>query len=275
MAVRGDRVRLDGKVVLVTGASSGIGEAVADRLAGQGARVLVHGRDPVRVRRVADRLSATALTVDLRGQGAVAELADQALAAHGSVDAIIHSAGVGWSGRLDQMPPDTLRTLLRVDLEAPVELTRLLLPEMLRRGTGHLCFVSSIAARTGVAGEAVYAAAKAGLDGFAESLRYEVSRAGVEVSVVVPGAVDTPFFERRGRAYGRRRPRQQPADVVAAAVVRCLEEGRPEAVVPTWLRVAGVVRVVSPAGFRRLSDRFGEQVPPRPGGGSGDSRDPG
>jgi short-subunit dehydrogenase len=257
-------MRLNGNVVLVTGASSGIGEAVAQILAARGARVLAHGRDDVRVHRVATRLGGTALTTELLGPGAASELADQALGAHGRVDAIVHSAGVGWSGRFDQMPVDTLRALLRVDLEVPVELTRLLLPEMLRRGRGHVCFVSSIAARTGVAGEAVYAAAKAGLDGFAESLRYEVSGAGVGVSVVVPGAVDTPFFERRGRAYGRRLPRQQPADVVAAAVVRCLEDGRPEAFVPRWLRVAGVVRAVSPSGFRRLSGRFGEQVPSLP-----------
>ena len=99
-----------------------------------------------------------------------------------------------------------------MNLLAPIHLARLLVPDMAKYGTGHLVFVSSIAGATGGRDEAVYAAAKAGLACFAESLSYEMSGRGVGVSVVVPGVVDTPFFDRRGRPYGRRpRPRSRPS----------------------------------------------------------------
>ena len=259
-------MRIGGSVVLVTGASSGIGAATARRLAEQGAQLIVHGRDRARLQQVAERTGGVVVAADLADDGGPEELARRALAVHGHLDAVVHSAGIGWSGRLEQMPAATADELLEVDLAAPVALTRLLLPELLRRGRGHLCFVSSIAGRTGVSGEAVYAAAKAGVDAFAECLRLEVAGSGLAVSVVVPGAVDTPFFEGRGRPYDRRIPKQQSADAVAGAVLRCLETGRAEVFVPGWLRVAQMVRGTAPSLFRRLNGRFGERLPaPRTG----------
>jgi short-subunit dehydrogenase len=131
---------------------------------------------------------------------------------------------------------------------------------MLARGRGHLVFVSSIAARTGVAGEAVYAAAKAGLDAFAESLRLELAGSGVGVSVVVPAAVDTGFFARRGRPYQRSSPKPVSAAAVARAVVTAIERDRAEVFLPSWMRVAPTVRALAPAAFRHLSLRYGEGV---------------
>ncbi len=97
-----------------------------------------------------------------------------------------------------------------MNLLAPIHLARLLVPDMAKHGAGHLVFVSSIAGATGGRDEAVYAAAKAGLACFAESLSYELNGQGVGVSVVVPGVVDTPFFDRRGRPYGRTAPGPDP-----------------------------------------------------------------
>lgn len=257
-------MRIDGSVVLVTGASSGIGEATAVRLAERGAQLVVHGRDRERLDGVAQRTGAASVLADLTDDTGVAALADQALGVHGHLDAVVHSAGIGWSGRFEQMPDARRNAILQLDLAAPIALTHLLLPHLLRRGRGHLCFVSSIAGRTGVAGEAVYAAAKAGLDGFAESLRLEVAGRGIGVSVVVPGAVDTPFFATRGRPYDRRIPRPQSADAVARAVQGVLESGRAEAFVPVWLRLAQTVRGTAPSVFRRLNGRFGERLPVGP-----------
>ena len=96
------------------------------------------------------------------------------------------------------MAVDAIRRLIEVDLLAAIELTRVLLPGMVERKRGAICFVTSIAGRTGSAGEAVYSATKAGLDAFAESLRAETAGSGVNISVVVPGVVDTGFFETRG-----------------------------------------------------------------------------
>jgi short-subunit dehydrogenase len=147
--------------------------------------------------------------------------------------------------------------LVAVNVTAPIELTRALLPGMLARGTGSLVYVTSIAGRTGVAGEAVYAATKAGLDAFAESLRLEMRGTGVTVGVLVPGVVATQFFARRGRDYARSRPRPRPAADAATAVLRLVENGGAEVYLPRWLALPVAVRSVAPGLYRRLAGRFG------------------
>jgi short-subunit dehydrogenase len=155
------------------------------------------------------------------------------------------------------MPAEALDRLPAVNLCAPIALTRALLPGMQERGLGRLVFVTSIAGRLGVAGESVYAATKAGLDCFAESLRQELAGSAVTVGVVVPGVVDTPFFERRGAPYHRQRPRPISATVIAEAVVRCVETGAAEVYAPRWLRLPVAIRGVLPGPYRRLAGRFG------------------
>jgi short-subunit dehydrogenase len=249
-------MRLLGAVVLVTGASSGIGEAVAQRLAAAGSVVLAAGRDEDRLARLARRTGATPLAADLAVPGAAADLAEQALARHGHVDVLVNNAGVGWAGPFVTMPAATAAAVLDVNLRAPVELTAALLPT-LRRRRGHVVYVASIAGRLGVAGEAVYAASKAGLDVFATSLRHELAPDGVSVSVVVPGVVDTDFFARRGRPYDRRRPRPLPVSVAADAVVDAIVHRRAEVYRPRWLRLPVAVRAALPGLYRRLAGRFG------------------
>jgi len=253
-------MRLAGGVALVTGASAGIGSAVAMRLSLAGTHLLVHGRDPERTAGVARESGGTPLTADLATAQGAAGLAEQALAAYGRVDILVANAGRGYSGPLTQMDGAALEEILAVDLASAVRLTHRLLPGMVDRGSGHLCFVTSIAGRTGVAGEAVYAAAKAGLDAFAESLRLELADSGVGVSVVIPAVVDTGFFAARGRPYDRASPKPVGAATVARAVVDAIERGRPEVYVPSWIRVAPVVRAMAPRPFRAMSLRFGEQV---------------
>jgi short-subunit dehydrogenase len=244
---------------LVTGASSGIGADTARRLAARGAHVLLHGRDQERLKALAVETGGTTLAVELAEPGAPQALAEQALAVSGRVDVLVNNAGLGWAGPLPEMPAADIARLVAVNLVAPIELTRALLPDMLARGSGRVVFVTSIAGRTGVAGEAVYAATKAGVDAFADSLRFELNGTGVEVGVVVPGVVETAFFERRGRPYGRSRPRPVPADRVAAAVVRAVTGGaaRGDLYVPRWLRVPVALRGAAPGLYRALATRFG------------------
>ena len=253
-------MQLSDAVVLVTGASAGIGRAAAVRFAAQGARVLVHGRDPDRTGAVASEVGGRALLADLAIPAERLRLAAEALEAFGRVDVLVNNAGFGYCGPLTSMPVEQIRLLVEVDLVAAIELTRALLPRMVEHKRGAVCFVTSIAGRTGVAGEAVYAATKAGLDCFAESLLAETAGSGVDVSVVVPGVVDTGFFATRGRPYERKRPRPVPADAVADAVVRAVASGRAEQWVPRWLRIAPTVRALAPSAYRRLVVRFGEPV---------------
>jgi short-subunit dehydrogenase len=250
-------MQLTDAVVLVTGASAGIGHVAAARFAAKGAHVLVHGRDPERTNKVAGEVGGRALVADLELPADRQRLAAEAIDAFGRVDVLVNNAGFGYYGPLAAMAIDAMRRLVEVDLLAALELTRLLLPGMVERDRGAICFVTSIAGRTGVGGEAVYSATKAGLDTFAESLRVETARSGVTISVVVPGVVDTGFFETRGAPYTRARPRPIPAEMVADAVVRAVERDRAELWAPRWLRIAPTVRALAPGAFRRLAIRFG------------------
>ncbi|WP_037366522.1 SDR family NAD(P)-dependent oxidoreductase [Amycolatopsis orientalis] len=246
------------RTALVTGASSGIGAATARELARSGVHVLLHGRDEDRLAALAQETGGTALAADLADPEAAARLAERALAVTGSVDLLVNNAGLGWAGPLPELSGERLRHLVAVNLTAPLDLTRALLPAMLERDRGQIVFVSSIAGRTGVAGEAVYAAAKSGVDAFADSLRFELHGTGVTVGIVVPGVVRTEFFARRGRPYTRSTPRPVSAERVAAAVVRAA--ARPgDYYVPRWLRIPVALRGAAPGPYRTLAARFGAE----------------
>lgn len=265
-------MRLRGAVALITGGSSGIGAATATALAEAEARVLVAGRDRDRLAAVARQTGGVALEADLSSAGGRASLAGEALRAAAGlapaagasprtptgIDILINNAGVGWSGPIGEMTTAKVAELVAVNLTAPVEMTRLLLPGMSARGSGRVVFVSSIAGATGVRGEAVYSAAKAGVACFAESLAYELCGGGVGVSLIVPGVIDTPFFERRGRPYGRRKPEPIPAERVATAIMSALERDRSVVYVPRWMRVPAWLHGAAPGAFRVLAGRFGD-----------------
>ena len=264
-------MRLTGAVALVTGGSSGIGAATARALAAAGARLLIAGRDPARLRAVADQTGGIALAGDLAapdGAAGLAVAAQEAAAtlppapgATGStagIDILVNNAGLGWAGPMGDITAEKVAELVAVNLTAPMQLTRLLLPGMVARGRGRVVFVSSIAGATGVRGEAVYSATKAGLVSFADSLAYELDGHDVGVSVIVPGVIDTPFFDRRGRPYGRKRPGPQPPERVARAIVACLEHDRGISYVPRWMRLPAWLHGAAPGTFRALATRFGD-----------------
>jgi short-subunit dehydrogenase len=260
-------MRLTGAVALVTGGSSGIGAGTARALAAAGARLLIAGRDADRLHAVARQTGGVALPCDLASATGPADLASAALRAAASlapasagtagIDILVNNAGVGWAGPLGEITAAKVAELVAVNLTAPMELTRLLVPGMVARRRGRVVFISSIAGVTGVRGEAVYAATKAGLATFAESLSYELSGDGVRACVIVPGVIDTPFFDRRGRPYDRRRPAPIPAGRVARAVVSCLEHDRAEVYVPGWMRGPAWLHGAAPGIFRALAARFG------------------
>ncbi|MGW5255574.1 SDR family NAD(P)-dependent oxidoreductase [Streptomyces sp. NPDC004012] len=243
---------------LVTGASSGIGAAVVGRLVAEGGWSLVlNGRDVPRLTGVAAQASAAVFPADLTRPGADRRLAEFALRRVGRVDLLVAGAGIGWAGDFTTMPPSAIAEVIEVDALATMRLVRHLLPHMVDAGSGRIVIIGSFAGTVGVRGEAVYSAAKGALATFADALRYEVWGTGVGISLVIPGVVDTPFFDRRGVPYRRSRPRPVPAERVADAVWRAAARGRDEIYVPGWLRLPARVRGAAPGLYRRLAARFG------------------
>ncbi|MGW4567659.1 SDR family NAD(P)-dependent oxidoreductase [Streptomyces sp. NPDC004561] len=249
-----------GGTALVTGASSGIGAAVARRLAADGGwRMVLNGRDITRLEHVAAEMSAVAVAVaaDLTRPGADVRLTEAVLDHLGRVDLLVAAAGVGWSGDFTAMPRARIDELVGVDLLATVHLVRGLLPHMVAAGSGRIVLLGSVAGSVGVRGEAVYSATKAAVAAFADALRYELRGTGVGVTHVIPGVVDTPFFDRRGVPYRRSWPRPVPPERVAAAVVTAVRRGKDEVYVPGWLRLPARVRGATPGLYRRLAAHFG------------------
>ena len=250
-------MELEGAVCLVTGATSGIGRATALRLAASAARVLAFGRDPSALQEVARLTSGVAVAVDLAEPAEVERAAREAQEAFGRVDVLVNNAGEGWAGRFDKQDAAAAERLVRVNLLAPIRLTRALLPGMLERHTGRVVNVSSVAGHVGVRDETVYASTKAGLIGFSESLRYELRGSGVAVSVVSPGVVRTPFFERRGASYARSFPRMIEPERVADAIIGAIQTGRAQVFVPRWLAFPVWLRGAWPGLYRALAGKYG------------------
>ncbi|MEV7789181.1 SDR family NAD(P)-dependent oxidoreductase [Streptomyces sp. NPDC088106] len=245
------------RAALVTGASSGIGAAVARRLGAQGWRLVRNGRDAGRLGRVAERAPASVFPADLTRPGAERRLTRFALDHTGRVDLLVAGAGVGRAGDFTAMPPSALDEVVEVDLLSTLRLVRQVAPHMVEAGAGRVVLVESLAGAVALRGEAVYSAAKAGLGAFADALRYELRGSGVAVGLVVPGVVDTPFFDRRGVPYRRSWPGPVPAERVADAVWSAVSWGRDEVYVPGWLRLPARVRGAAPGLYRRLAAVFG------------------
>lgn len=250
-------MQLRGTVTLITGGSSGIGAATAESVAAAGSRPLLVGRDRARLDGVADRTGGTPIPADLATPDGPETACMRALDTAGRVDVLVNNAGVGWAGRLTSMTGEDVTRLVNVNLIAPLQLTRMLAGGMAERGLGHVVQVSSIAGATGVGDEAVYSATKAGLNTFADAIRQELAGTGIGVSVVVPGVVDTAFFDTRGVPYDRRWPRPVPAQRLARAIVESVHHEQAEVFVPRWMRVPARLRGGLPGLYRALATRFG------------------
>jgi NADP-dependent 3-hydroxy acid dehydrogenase YdfG len=212
---------MDRKVVLVTGATSGIGEAAARELAGRRHTVVLSGRDGGRIVALERDLSAKGLRVvaipgDLTRDEEAREVVSESLKTFGEVHALVHAAGVFQVSRVEETPSETFRAVLDANLTSLHHLLRHLLPHFYARSRGHLVAVGSVAGRRAFPLETAYCAAKWGLLGFLEALRLEGRERGLKVTLVNPGPTATPIWKTfPGKAPLDRMLR--PEDVARAA----------------------------------------------------------
>jgi 3-oxoacyl-[acyl-carrier protein] reductase len=224
---------LEGRAALVTGASGGIGAAIARALHAQGAAVALSGTRVDALAALAAELGerAQVCAADLRGPGAADALVASAEAACGPLHILVNNAGLTRDMLALRMKDEDWAAVLDVDLAAPFRLCRAALKGMLRRRAGRIIQIGSVVGATGNAGQANYAAAKAGLVGMTKALAQEVGSRGITVNVVAPGYVETPMTAvlsdtQRARLLeaaplGRL---GMPADIAAAVVYLASDE---------------------------------------------------
>jgi short-subunit dehydrogenase len=234
--------------VAITGAGRGIGRGVALAAAKRGARLAL-------VARSRDELDAVLREAGGRGSVATADVGDRAAVTAaldtlvrdvGPVDILVANAGIGAYGPYASIDLDLVDQLVRVNLLGTMYAVRAVLPGMIERGRGHVVVIGSIAGRIGAPFEAAYSATKAGQIALAEAIATEVAEAGVGVSLVNPGPVQTGFFDARGHAYEGDFPKPVPVETVVDAVMRAVDDDRMEQTVPRWLRQAVVLRHAVP-----------------------------
>jgi short-subunit dehydrogenase len=236
-------VNLAGRSVLLTGATGGLGHAIARRLRAAGAELVLTGRRTEVLEPLAAEAGARSLAVDLADPDAVERLGRE----HAGVDVLVSNAGLPGSGLLTSFSIEEIDRAVAVNLRAPMVLARLLSEPMVARGSGHLVFMSSLAGKVGTPRSPVYSATKFGLRGFAQSLREDLRPSGVGVSAIFPGFVrDAGMFHDTGTRLPPGVGTVSPEDV-ADAVLRAIERNRGEVdVAPVGLRAGAKAAGLAP-----------------------------
>jgi 3-oxoacyl-[acyl-carrier protein] reductase len=229
--------RLDGRVALVTGASRGIGKAIALELAEAGADLVLcstreHGCEPIVREVMARKRRAIGLTADVASSADCERLVRAAEEVFGRVDCLVNNAGAVRRAPVSDTSDEDYDRVLAVNLHAPFYLARRVLPGMVERGYGRIVNVSSISSRMGTPKQVSYCASKWGLNGLTQALAAELRGTGVTVSAVLPGSVDTDMLKGSGFP-----PMMTPAQV--ASVVRYLLAEAPEAMTGSLVEVFG------------------------------------
>jgi short-subunit dehydrogenase len=263
---------VSGRVAVITGASSGIGLAIARHLARAGAAVVLGARrrerldEAVRDIRTAGG-RAESLVMDVTIEEDVARLVALARDGFGRVDVMVCNAGFGYYGTVEQTPPDLMRRMMDVNFMGTFLGARAVLPLFRAQAAGHLIVISSIVGRRGIAQMSGYSATKAAQAGFVESLRSEFAGTGIHASVVYPVSTETEFRYAMQRDFGHSvsglGPKQS-VDDVATAVVECVRRPRPEVYPHRMSRGLAVLNVLAPAFTDRMARKYGRRREIRP-----------
>jgi NADP-dependent 3-hydroxy acid dehydrogenase YdfG len=256
------RRELKGAVVVLTGASSGIGRATALSFASRGARLVLAARDEASLSAVAEECrstygaSALAVATDVRDEARVDTLAEVAVTRFGKIDVWVNDAAVYMMGPLEQVPTVAIRELIETNVMGVVHGTRAAVARFRQQGShGVLINVGSVAGKTSYAFAAPYCATKHAVHAITEAVRQELAGTDIHACLVVPGTVDTPLFQHAANFTGREILAMRPiyrARRVAAAIVGLAERPRREVVVGTAPRLMTLMAHVVPWLYERV-----------------------
>ncbi len=254
---------LSGKNALLTGGSRGLGPYIGRALAREGVNMALTARSEADLRTVADELAqmgvkAKALPADITDAAARTQLLERVRDEFGGIDILINNAGIERLSLYTSLSPEFIETMIQTNLTAPLLLTRLLLPEMVRQGSGHVVTISSLGGKKGSPYTATYAATKAGLIKWTWGLRQELRETGVSASVICPGFVaEAGMFA----VYKKRAPGivgETTPEKVAEAVIRAIKEDVAETIVnPGPIRPMMVLDAIHPGIGTWLLRTFG------------------
>jgi short-subunit dehydrogenase len=256
-----------GQVAAITGASSGIGLAIAEALAAEGASVVLGARRGDRLQAAVENIrraggAAEPVVMDVTSESDLQRLVACAQTAFGRLDVMVCNAGFGYYGSVEETDPGVMRRMMDVNFFGTFLGARAALPVFRRQQRGHLIIISSIVGRRGIAQMSGYTATKAAQVGFAEALRTEFAGTQIHVSVVLPISTETEFRDAMARDYGHSvkglGPKQTAQDV-ARAVVNCIRRPSPEVYPHAASRLLTVVSAIAPSFADRLVRRYGRR----------------
>jgi short-subunit dehydrogenase len=255
------KIDFQGQVVLITGASSGIGGRLAIDFASRGATVIGCGRGAERLQRTEEEMrranrSCAVIACDVGDRRQVGEMVAKVVADFGRIDVLINNAGIGMRKPFVETSVEMVEAIMRTNYFGTVYCTHAVLPSMVARGKGHIVNISSVAGKMGTPRMTGYCASKFAVNGFSESLYHELEPLGICVSVVCPGSVKTDF----NKSFADRQP-QSPSllgitpEAVSRAVITAIEQRTFEVVIPRSVAWICWFKRMTPNLFRSISHR--------------------
>lgn len=268
-------VSMNESVVVVTGSSTGIGQATAEAFAREGATVVLAARSEGRLQRIRSDIekaggNAVVMAVDVTDRAAVVEMIKNVVETHGRIDVLVNNAGIGLLSSVEDMDPAELKRVFEVNLFGLIWCTQAVLPYMIKKNCGRIINISSVAGKRALPHISAYCASKFAVQAFSESLRMEVAEHGIIVTVVCPPRVDTTFHDTpMMRQKGQRMDAPSiSTETVAAEIVRATRKGNAEVVVSFYGKFFVLLQRFSPRLLdwimKRLWARHANQKGSRP-----------